>query len=100
MGVVNSKNYIPYCKYVERIDRGDNLIISNSVVYDITQYVKLNKHPGGPNAIIKASKCKKDVKYDMKMHSKGTKSMLKGMKIGTLVKCCKECNICSIGWKK
>lgn len=60
----------------------DAWIIYNNKVYDITSFLKNNKHPPGNNPIIKNLGC--DITYDINFHSKNAKKLLKKYKIGYL----------------
>jgi cytochrome b involved in lipid metabolism len=57
-------------------------IVAGNKVYDITSFLKNNKHPGGSMCILECSSKMKDCLADYKMHTKSGKHLWKQYLIG------------------
>lgn len=64
------------------------LLTANKQVYDITGYIRSERHPGGQRALLR--KLGTDVAHDFAMHNKGGKRMWKSFVVGKLAPCPKE----------
>lgn len=63
---------------------GRHILIASRCIYDITEFVILNLHPGGNNCLIKKSNNNDNCKVDLDFHSKKAKQLWNRFKIGKL----------------
>lgn len=86
------------CEIARGSTRDHALLTANKLVYDIGDYIKSGRHPGGERSLMK--KLGTDVTRDFAMHSKAGKRMWKSLLIGKLVPCPKAlCNQKKTPWK-